>query len=474
MAVQETAQWWIRTDGNDYNGGGFDSGISGAGTNYCDQASPQLNLPDCQTSYSGDTQLYSTTGGFTSAMIGNSIRLYSGSGLTVGDYFITGYSSTNSVTLDRAPDNGAGGIFRCTGNIGGAWRRIEYTLTTVATPCPKPQVDKNIINVRGSGTVNPTAVDYQFDNYRTFGSAQRYKPILMRGYNGTPHIQRTGGHLWFYNTTGWIFENIKVSSGGNQHTNYSLLPGPSFRCIADQNSFGGQGTRESAVECLFQNTGGGSANIYAMYDPTSYGQTAINCVFKDSKNPAGAIRLGNSISSAHGNLCINCTNGVVINGNSGSYQSGLTHNTIVGNGAGTGIQVPSYYRFSNPFQKNIISNFFYGIATPTTSGTDMPYSARMGTNQNAIHNCIYNYSGLWQAGLDDKLLTADPFTDSAAGDYSLNSTAGGGAEISGLNWLSDVPGYGNETENSGAWGAIQSSGGGSGGGGSTVHPLYAN
>jgi hypothetical protein len=71
-------------------------------------------------------------------------------------------------------------------------------------------------------------------------------------------------------------------------------------------------------------------------------------------------------------------------------------------------------------------------------------------------------------------LTADPFTDASAGDYSLNGTAGGGAEISGLDWLSNVPGYGNETVNSSAWGAIQSSGGGGGGGGSTVHPLYAN
>jgi len=477
MAVQETAQWWIRTDGNDLNGAGFDSGISGAGTNYCDQASPQLSLIDCMTSYSGDTQLYSMSGGFTSAMIGNTIRLSSGPNLTLGDYFITGYSSSNSVTLDRAPDNGGGGISGCTGRVGGAWASIEYTITTVATPCPRPQVSKNIINIRGSGTANPTAVDYQFSNYRQFGAHSTYKPVLMRGYNGTPHIQRTGGHLWHYQSAGWVFEKIKVSSGGSQHTNYPLLPGPNFRCIADQNSYGGVGTSFHSIESLFQNTGGGAGSSYGMYHPGNYGQNATRCVFKDSANSGGAIYLTDVISQAHGNLCINCKNGAKITGNTNHYQSSLTNNTFIGDGTGTGINITTYNRFSNIIGFNVVSNYSVGIATPTTSGVDMSYSARMGTNQNALHNCTTNYTGLWQAGSDDKLLTADPFTDASAGDYSLNGTAGGGAEISGLDWLSNVPGYGNETVNSSAWGAIQSSGGGGGGGGgggSTVHPLYAN
>ena len=460
MAVQKTAQWWIRTDGNDLNGAGFDSGISGAGTNYCDQASPQLALTDCATSSSGDTQLTSVSGGFTSAMIGNAIRLTNGSSganLTHGDYFIIGYNSSNSVTLDRAPDNGGGGISGCTGRVGGAWASIEYTITTVATPCPRPQVSKNIINIRGSGTVNPTAVDYQFSTYRQFGGHSIYKPVLMRGYNGTPHIQRTGGHLWHYNSNGWIFENIKVSAGGSQHTNYPLLPGPNFRCIADQNSYGGIGARDHSIESLFQNTGGGVGSSWGMYHPSAYGQNATRCVFKDSANSGGAITLGDVISQAHGNLCINCKNGARVTGNGGNYQSSLTNNTFIGDGTGTGINITVYNRFSNIIGFNVVSNYSVGIATPTTSDGDMPYSARMGTNQNALHNCTTNYTGLWQAGPDDKLLTADPFTDASAGDYSLNGTAGGGAEISGLDWLSNVPGYGNETSSASNWGAIQNS-----------------
>jgi len=37
----------------------------------------------------------------------------------------------------------------------------------------------------------------------------------------------------------------------------------------------------------------------------------------------------------------------------------------------------------------------------------------------------------WVASPGDVTLTADPFTNSAAGDYSLNGTAGGGAACKG-------------------------------------------
>ena len=74
MAITADAQWWIRTDGNDLNGAGFDSTIGGYGTNYSDQATAQLTLTDLATSGAGSTTLTSATGGFTSAMVGNAIR----------------------------------------------------------------------------------------------------------------------------------------------------------------------------------------------------------------------------------------------------------------------------------------------------------------------------------------------------------------------------------------------------------------
>jgi hypothetical protein len=62
-------------------------------------------------------------------------------------------------------------------------------------------------------------------------------------------------------------------------------------------------------------------------------------------------------------------------------------------------------------------------------------------------------------------LTADPFTDAANGDFTLNSTAGGGAELRGAGWPSALPGLSGTSHPD--IGAYQSQvGGGSGGSGS--------
>ena len=80
---------------------------------------------------------------------------------------------------------------------------------------------------------------------------------------------------------------------------------------------------------------------------------------------------------------------------------------------------------------------------------------------NAYYNNTANYPPSMES--DAITLTADPFTDAAAGDFSLNNTAGGGTVLRAIsktfgsttgypfNWLTD--------------------GSGGGGSGSTFHPL---
>ena len=210
MAIQKTAQWWIRTDGNDLNGGGFDIGISGAGVNYCDQATAQLALTNCATSGVGSTTLTTAIGGFTSSMIGNSIRLSSGTNLTLGDYFIVGYTSSGEVTLDRAPDNGGGGVSGAVGRVGGAWRSLEFTSSSAATPCPRPQVAGNVTNLRGDGSYNPTTIHYPMTYWRTFvGGNNTDGWCALRGYNGLAHIgSATGTALWCHSTSNLDFRYL--------------------------------------------------------------------------------------------------------------------------------------------------------------------------------------------------------------------------------------------------------------------------
>lgn len=104
MAISATCVWEIRTTGSDINGGGYTSG----GTDYSQQNSAQLTLADVVGN--GTTTLTSATGGFTSAMIGNIINV-----ATVGRREITGYTNTNTITVDASVSAGT-----YTGYIGGA------------------------------------------------------------------------------------------------------------------------------------------------------------------------------------------------------------------------------------------------------------------------------------------------------------------------------------------------------------------
>lgn len=117
MAIADDCWIEVRTGGDDTNGGGFIQGASG--TDYSQQTAAQLSLTDLATSGAGVTTLTSATGGFTAAMIGNLIQIVSGTNVTAGFYQITAHTDTNTVTLDRAPDNGVGGISGGSGKVGG-------------------------------------------------------------------------------------------------------------------------------------------------------------------------------------------------------------------------------------------------------------------------------------------------------------------------------------------------------------------
>jgi len=121
---------------------------------------------------------------------------------------------------------------------------------------------------------------------------------------------------------------------------------------------------------------------------------------------------------------------------------------------------PSLYNF---FGRNVFSNVsgdvFHGDNLTTgPDETDYGFAEDF--------TCyLHNSSGFTGITFPSDTLTADPFTDAANGDFSLNSDAGGGATLRAVtntmgsttsypfNWLTDGSG---------------------GGGGSTVHPLYAN
>jgi len=120
MALDAATIFDVRTTGDDTFGGGFADLNPGTSVDYSQQDTAQLTLTDGATSGIGVTTFTSATGGFTAAMEGNVLRLASGTNVTVGYYQITGFTDTNTVTLDRAPDDGVGGVSGGNFKVGGA------------------------------------------------------------------------------------------------------------------------------------------------------------------------------------------------------------------------------------------------------------------------------------------------------------------------------------------------------------------
>ncbi len=104
----------------------------------------------------------------------------------------------------------------------------------------------------------------------------------------------------------------------------------------------------------------------------------------------------------------------------------------------------------------------------TAYGIDATQTATLTQNQNAyVRNCAFGSNGAnyhnMQARASDVTLTVDPFTNGAGGDFSLNSTAGGGAACKAVAFPGTFPG--GSSVGSLDIGAVQTAGGGGGGGG---------
>lgn len=151
-------------------------------------------------------------------------------------------------------------------------------------------------------------------------------------------------------------------------------------------------------------------------------------------------------------------------------------NLVYGNG-GSGISRTNTFAYivGNVFYDNtgdgvvlsgsnnqVVSNVFVGNAYGLSDDAPLDYSQFV--NRNAFYNNTNGETNNLSPVIDSITLTADPFTDAANGDFSLNSDAGGGAALRAItsiigsttsypfNWLTDGSGSG-------------------GGGGSTFHPL---
>ena len=113
--------------GNNANGALFVPGRPGI--DYSRQASPQLSITDLASP--NTTHVTSAAGGFRQAMVGNGLRISSGTNFVADRYVIDEFVSVTEVILDRNPTTGAtasAGVAR----VGGA----ALTVADIGTQAP--------------------------------------------------------------------------------------------------------------------------------------------------------------------------------------------------------------------------------------------------------------------------------------------------------------------------------------------------
>lgn len=373
MALNSAQQWWVRSDGAETNGGGFDATVSGAGTNYSDQASPQLSITDLATT-GASASVISALSTFTSAMVGNVIRIASGINFTAGYYVIVTFTDATHVTLDRVCSTGVGasGVAK----VGGAHASlVNYSNggSGIASPAiGTPIAPGHIINMRGVGTSDPTGtVQYDYSSgYWTFPNGDATNgPIKVLGYNGKPFIGTSP--LLIYSTILWSFKNISVKVLASTYASHGFTGDTQYHVSFIDSYMDGNGADVTGVftvgEVLnsrFKNTGTiGSTSTYGAVGSgnANFGVTVIGCTFKGWRShgvylykPLGATILFNVFISCmmdgiyhdsnsgvipnviFGNTIYNCRDGISINGALGLSTVTIINN-ILSNNTGYGI-----------------------------------------------------------------------------------------------------------------------------------------
>ena len=440
--------WDVRpATGSDSNGGGFDPGVSVPGTDYSQQTSPQVTFTDLVIGAT-TTQLTSVLNPFTSAHVGNVINITSGTGFTVQRLEILSVSGVTA-TCDKSAGTTAstGGH----GKLGGSLATVSQAVTLA--------IASNSIYLLGTYTVTsaqaislvsaglPTYVIGYSSTHGDGGQAtwttatNSVHLINPSGANGLNFV-----NIRFTNTAGTPLDAIHPTTSNASQLSFVNCYFSGFRYAINGNysvDYGIVNLLIDSCEITACTTDGiissGGITVLASYihGNTGFGinqgtatqcapvnLTILNSVIKSNSGTAGVS--GNGTASPYIPVVIvNCAfinntgDGLRMAGNGGG-QILLLWNCIIDSNGGYGVRysIGSSTFFWGPSFRN---NAYGSGSTANTSGD-------MGGSPAPVKDA------------SDVVLTADPFTSRSTGDFSLNSTAGGGAACKGAGYPTVIPG----------------------------------
>jgi hypothetical protein len=419
MGVSATSIVQIWDTGATTNGGGFDSTIANAGTDYSKQTSAQAALTGLTSAGAGNVLLCGTA---NTAWIGNWICMTGGTNVNQGFYQITGATANTDITLSTRKDGtsvASGVVASGTGNVGGAFKL-------------------------GATSANRTDDDF-FEAASNSGGAIYY----IKGSH------TTGGAISIAATGTATAKNMVVGFSSTNGDNPSIASGnqPSINCGANALVFGTHwevayctitgtaaamttmGGNCKVTSCKLSNTSGtanrtaitlgnvssliigcdlASTNGYAAAFPNANVHTFIGCRIHDSVSgirPSAAFS-GNLIVNK--NIISGCsTAGIDLSAGAFTGQAMISGNTLYGASTPAGIGL-SFAASSGGINliSNIIANWTTGV-----SGAGA-ITAQWSLNNNFSGNTTDRTN--WSSGTGDIAL-APSFTNAGAGDFSTGT-----------------------------------------------------
>lgn len=156
----------------------------------------------------------------------------------------------------------------------------------------------------------------------------------------------------------------------------------------------------------------------------------------------------------------NGDDGIVVAGSTGPLF--FTGNTIDANG-GDGIDIHGSNNLMVVVRNNLITNHS-GFGDTGLKVGSLVGTTSLNCDYNGYYNNNPNTSGTDTSGAHDVLLTADPYTNAASDNWTLNTTAGGGAAARAAGFPGDIDGTNIGYKDIGALQHADPAGGGSSGG----------
>ncbi len=390
----------------------------GSGQDYSQQNGAQVTQSGGTVS-TATTTLTDTGATFTSALIGNGIRV-AGTGLTTTYTFITAVPTGTTLTLQTSPGTTGTSV---TYSIGGGW--AGFTNTTVASAVI---VVGNFVYILGSGIPNPAAYTYDYVVANT--------SILL----GT-----TSAYIFFANDPATpSYKAAPDTTGGMPCIQ---ITGSSGFTISNLKFVGIWAVPSAAAKVFATNTGGGGAGLIGcVFDALTFGQCtagtnlgfAVGCEVFNSGSASGALNgafntvslvMGCNIHDFWGIGVISCSrtiNCIIAKCQSDGAQQGINNDLInctVDGNAGHGV---SFSAATNLSGSRVINNIISNHTVAAKAGIFInagTAASNTGISQYTIdYNVFYNNTGNYTAiagGAHDTLLSQTPYVASSTENYTL-------------------------------------------------------